>query len=198
MVSVSSVGIANMALSHVGARAKIQTLTENSAEAKQCNIWYDFSRTQALEAYDWAFARKRLTLALDGDAAPDEWSFRYQYPADCVAFRRIWNPNGPDDDAIPFAVETNSNQARTILTNLDSAVGVYTFDLSSTVMFTPFFVEALSHLLAHHIAFSLTGKLDIKNQEMQIFNAMIRQAGAANANEAVDPPPRDAEWVRGR
>lgn len=198
MSAVSKVQIANMALSHVGTKSSIESLDENSPEAKACKLWYQLSLEQALEGFDWSFARKRQALALDGEDPPEEWSYRYQYPSDCVRFRHIWNPAGPDADAVPFEVETNSNGTRTILTHMVDAIGVYTMLLDNPASYTPMFVEALSRSLAHHIAFTITGDLKVKSEQAQGFQAIIAAATASNANERVGRPPRDAEWIRGR
>lgn len=204
---ISPVGIANMALSHIGAKSTIESLDEDSPEANQCEIWYDHSRLQVLEAYDWNFARKRKTLALHGDTISETaadplagvWAFRYSYPSDCVAARKIQNPNAPPDDAIPFEVETSLNgEQKSILTNREDAVLVYTWDLTNTDMFSILFVSALSHLLAHEIAFSITGERKIKITELGIYDKILPQATAKSANEGVDPPPRDAPWIRAR
>ena len=200
MATISKVRIANMALSHVGTKSTIESLTEDSAEAHECDLWYDYCRLQALEAYDWNFARKRQTLALHSDDPPEGvWGFRYQYPADCVALRNIVNPLGPDADAIPFEVEMNdTGETKTILTDMEDAVMAYTFNQSVTVMYSPFFVMTFSYLLAHHIAFSLTGKTKIRDTMIGIYDNLILTAPAHNANERVGKPPRDADWIRGR
>lgn len=204
---ISPIGIANMALSHIGAKSTIESFTEKSSEAEQSNIWYDYSRLQVLEAYDWNFARKRVTISLHGDTISETvsdplagvWAYRYQYPDDCVAARKIQNANAPPQDATPFEVETSLNgEQKTILTNLQDAVLVYTWDLTNTDMFSPLFVIAISHLLAHHIAFSITGKRSIKISELAIYQNLLSQAMTASANEGVDPPPRDTDWIRDR
>lgn len=204
---VSPVGIAKMALSHIGSETKIESFTEKSKEAEQCDIWYDHSRLQVLEAYDWNFARKRKTLALHGNTISETstnplagvWRYRYTYPGDCVAARKIQHPNAPPDDALPFDVETSLNgQQKTILTNLQDAVLVYTWDLANTDMFSILFISAVSHILAHHIAFSITGDRRIKITELQIYRDILREATAMSANEQVDRPPREAPWIRAR
>lgn len=217
MILTSDVLIGRMALTHVGARSTIESLSELSAEAKIVNLWLPFSRIQTLEAFDWSFARKRQTLATHGDAPPDGvWEFRYQYPSDCVTARLIQSPLipptatsvtneslwasvlGSGQDAIPFAIEQSSNGTKSILCNLEQAVLVYTFDQTNYTLWTAQAIEALSRALASRIAFSLTGKASIANDQMRLFLALTRAAQGANANEQVDPKPRDAEWVRGR
>ena len=204
---ISPIGISNMALSHVGAKSTIESFTEESSEAELVNLWYDYSRLQVLEASDWNFARKRITMALHGDTISETssdplagvWAYRYDYPGDCIAARKIQNSAAPPGDATPFDIETSlDGQQKTILTDLQDAVLVYTWDLTNTDMFSPLFVLALSHLIAHHIAFSLTGKKSIKNEEFTIYNRTLADAKSMVANEAVESPPRDADWIRAR
>lgn len=207
MTVISSTRIGNMALSHIGARSKIESLEEVSSEAAEILLWYDWSRRQVLEAFDWGFARKRLTLALHGDTISTTstdplagvWGFRYQYPADCVVMRKIQNPNAPPDDAIPFDVETSlDGLEKTILTDMNDAVGVYTYDAVSPTLFSPFFISTLSHLIAHYVAYPITGKRQVALQEMQIYQQMLGMASAHSANERMGDPPRDADWIRAR
>jgi hypothetical protein len=200
MATISKVKIANMALSHVGASSTIETFTEETSTAGIVDLWYDFSRLQVLEAADWPFARKRQALATHADDAPIlEWQFRYQYPADCVSLRRLVNPLGPTADAVPMEIElSNDDQTKTILTNLESACVVYTKDLETTALFSPFFIEALSYLLAHHIAFPITGKQSLTNRMLEVYNGYIQQAPSIALNEEVSRPKRDAPWIRNR
>ena len=202
--TISDTGIINMALSHLG-KDPIENRSEQSAEGKQSRIWYDYSRQMVLEAYDWNFARKRRTTALHGDTISETasdpmagvWAYRYQYPDDSLAVRKIQNPNAPPDDATPFEVETNlDGTEKTVLTDMENAVIVYTWDLENTDMSSSLFVLAFSHLLAHHMAFALTGKRSIKSDELKIYQGVLPGAAAASANEAVKPPPRKAPWHR--
>jgi len=202
MIAMSQVKVANMALSHIGTKSRIESLTEASNEAKAINLWWDFALEESLELYDWSFARTRTpqggSLALDGDVPPDEWSFRYQYPADCIKARRIWNPNGRQDDAVPFELELNSNGVRTILTNLENPILVYTKWVDNVSLFIPIFISLFSRVLASHIAFPLTAQQKIVDAQMAQVSGLLRAAPAVDANERVSEPPREAEWIRGR
>jgi len=198
---ISEVRISNMALSNIGADSTIESMTEDSAGAKECDLWYHFSRLQALAAADWSWARRRLTLSTHGDDPPSGvWAYRYQYPSDCVKFRKIQNPAGEKADPIPFQIEAAGTNfdTRSILTNLNEAVGVYTFDQSQTAMFSEFFVEMFSFALASHIAFAITGKKEIRTEMIASFQSMSRVALASDANEQMEDQPRDADYIRGR
>jgi hypothetical protein len=198
-ISVAKIG--NLALSNVGTRSTIEIIDEASPEAKQVKLWYDFSREQALKVYDWSFARKRLILALHGVAPPDEYSFRYQYPVDCLVIRKLINPYGRDLDAIHYTIESATDAGATtksVLTDLAQATVVYTADVQDPTLFSPFFVELLATLLGHHIAFALTGDRRVKGDLFTLYRGMVDAAPMHDANEAVAESPRDAEWVRAR
>ena len=213
MAVISKVLICRMALSAIGA-GSIEALDDNTAAASECTTWYDYSRLQALESHNWSFARKRQALAAHSDDPPDSWSFRYQYPADSIIIRRLQNPilggtvnaegfvlgtAGDRSDAIPFEIELDDDQdAKSILTDLDSAVAVYTFDQSNTALFSPYFVRMLSAQLAGNIAYALTAKPELEDKMFARFTTLQLAAPAFNANEGMQSPPRDADWIRGR
>ena len=195
---ISRVKIANMALSGVGA-GNIESFDEPSPEARQCKLWYDFTRQQTLEAFDWSFARKRLTLALSAEDPPISWGYRYQYPSDCIVARYLQSPAALMDETVPFSIEVDqAGTAKTIVTNMDEAVLVYTFDLETTSMFSPHFVNALAARLGAEIAFALTGNRGIKGDLFQQFQILIGQAPTHNANEEVSEPPPESSWISGR
>lgn len=199
-MTISAVTICNMALSNIGTRSNIESLDEASAEAAQCKLWYDYARKQSLEAFDWNFARKRITLALDSeDADGIDWAYRYQYPADCLRARRIINPNGYTDDAVPFDVEISTDgQRKTIVTNLQDASLIYTFNQTREDFFEPLFVKALSHLLGSYVAYPLTTKEQVMSTQYQLYQQMLGFASMTNANEQVSETPRLPDWMRNR
>lgn len=197
--AMSSVKIANLALSHIGNSATIQSFTESSTEASVCNLWYDFARIQVLESSDWNFARKQALLAEHADAVPDNWAYRYQRPSDCIAIRKIVNPGGETLDAVPYRIENSlDGETETILTNVTTASLDYTFDVTTVTLFSATFITGLSYLIAHYIAMPLTGSQEIQDRMLQRYSGFARLAQARNANEEVGLPPRESEWIRGR
>lgn len=195
----TTLNIANMALSAIGARSTIASLNENSSEGAACKLWYDFSRLQTLAAYDWSFARKRVALTEStDDPVEGVWLYRYIIPTDCVAMRYIWNPLGRAADAVPFDTELSDDGTRTILTNMEDAILVYTSDVSSLSLFTPFFIDALATYLGFRICVTITGDLNKRNAMAQQFVSMMRVAPSQDANESMDEAPRDAEAIRAR
>lgn len=214
-MSLSPVDISNMALGHIGARQTIESFSEQSAEARTVALWYDKAREFLLEKHDWGFARKRQALSPASEPAPiPDWQFRYQYPADCLRARALVNPGvvyyPPHmefgrighlirPDAIPYEIGLSTNKSsRIILTDLDQAELVYTANLSDPTLFPMSFIFALSHALASMIAYKITGRESVEQTMSRKFVYWFDHAAADDANESIDRPNRDAEWIRGR
>ena len=200
MAAIDKVTIGNMALSHVGADSTIESFEEKSAEANAVELWYDLARKETLEAFNWNFARTTLIMALHAEAAPEAlWDFRYQYPSDALKIREMENPAGKLADRVSFTIQLDSTKStKTILTNLEDAVAIYTFDLETTALFSSHFIQTLSRLLASRIAQQLTNKKKIADDNFALYLKMIGDAASVDANEEVFDPPREAEWIRAR
>lgn len=201
MATVSKTTIANLALSHIRDEARVENIeTDSRPQAKTANAWYDPARRQALADFDYGFARKRLALALHSEDPPAEWAYRYQYPSDCVAPRRVQNPLGRRKAPPPFEIEQAGDGTLSILSDVADAVLVYSRDAEAVALFPPHFVLALSYLLAHFIAGPLTGKKSIQDTALAQYN-MAANTGAAHEGTATasgtEPSP-EAEWIEGR
>lgn len=121
---MSVVDICNSALSMVGARATISSLTEESASAKACRVHYDITRSETQMAIAWPFTRRYITLSLlgakagtpenlDGSAPVPEgdWVYCYAYPSDCV--KPIWiKPSSTGEIETPFVNLGNVRDAQ--------------------------------------------------------------------------------------
>jgi len=54
-MAISSVQIGNLALGKVGTDTTIESLTENSSEAKTINLWFDLARQEVLSWFCLGF-----------------------------------------------------------------------------------------------------------------------------------------------
>jgi hypothetical protein len=194
---LSAVQIANIALSNLGRSTTIQSFEEKSAEAKQASLWYAQTLDMALEAHDWHFARARAALALHNQDPPPEWYFRYVYPVNCIAIRRLEQVSRVDD-AYPFTTEVDSTGENTILANVQNAVGVFTFRQTNPARFTPHFVDFLAYMLAANMAIALTSKRSIKDDNIKSAAVAFRRASGLSASQRIDEPERDADTIRAR
>lgn len=200
MAITTNLAIANLALANLGEDGGIEDFNEKTTAARQAKLWYDPCRRETLEKFDWSFARSRQALSLHGEGPPEGvWGFRYQFPVNAIAPRYIVNPAGPQADPVPFQVEVaSSDGTRSILTDLQDAVMVYTFDSEDASAFTPSFVTAMAYCLAWRMSPVITKKMSMTNSMGQIFTRMFNLSSAMNANAQAFDTPRDAPWVESR
>lgn len=103
----SAVTICNRALQAIGTRTSIASLTEQSVEARNCNLIYDDTRDEVLQMAYWNFAQKTAYLALlksapgtptNASSTASQWStlfpappwlYQYEYPTDCIQMSKI-------------------------------------------------------------------------------------------------------------
>ena len=194
----SEVEICNLALSHIGTKSTIASLTENSNEARQCNLLYVPARDHTLRAHPWKFAQKRVALA-DLGSPPQGWLYRYQYPSDCIAAREILPDNKDTDDPVPFEVAVSDDlKSKVILCDKAGAYLRYTARVTDPTLFDPMFVTALSWWLAFLLAKPLTGSETERKAAYEGWARAMTAAWAADSSEREKGMERDAEHIRAR
>ena len=214
-MAASKADLMNMALQSIGSQSTVEDPEERSAAAQQCRKFYDNAFRTVLADFDWSFARKRKALSLHADDPPPHWLFRYALPDLCIAFRKIQNPFGDNTIVIannwsantltqgearpiPFELELSDDATqRTILTNEESAVGVYTMLLPSLALTSDYFDGAFAHLLGAYVAPGLTGKDEYRKTNLNIYKNLIANAMANDANQQSTTPP-EASWITAR
>lgn len=187
------VDIANGALDKIG-RETIVDLNEDSACANAAKRNYDQSVREALQAFDWGFARVYRATAQIDTVLPvgTAWLFAYQHPADCLAVRRIAKLY-PDDPPIPFEVlSLPSGTELAVYTAAEGSVMAYTRSSVPATLYTPTFISAVEWRLASRLVGPLRKgdralRLDCENA----FKAAISHAVTIVANEGA-PDPLDA------
>jgi len=192
--------IANLALSNVGSKSRLTTLgSDGTTPDNICNLWFESARIATFEVFDWSFARFSATLTAHSEDAPEErWAYRYDYPSDCVAARRIENPLGDDGDAVAFRVERAPDDTKCIVTDQEDAVLIYTKDVTDPAEYPMHFTLMMGIQLAVFICPELTGKIARRDRLQRDFNIMLAQAPYIDQNESVPKEPRDAPWHRAR
>lgn len=150
----SALDICNLALSHLGDSANVSSIDppEGSAQAEHCARFYPIARDAMLEMHDWGFATRRAQLALLAEDLDTQWSYVYAQPVGVVKRVAILLPEAKDDDAQLYETESLDDGSIVIYTNAEEAVLRYVAQVTDTTKFTPLFVNALSWLLASHLA----------------------------------------------
>lgn len=177
----STVSICNMALANIAKPDEIQSLDEDSAEAKACKRFYGQTLTAMIEAYPWRFAGKTAALAEIVNVKPKRWARAYQRPSDCRKVRRLTDALMlPDVDAVGVPLEIEGS---TIFCNVAPAYLEYTADQTDPTKFSGLFVEALSWQLAVKLAMPLTRDPKVRADAYQLAERTTVAAQIHDANE---------------
>ena len=203
----STTDICNVALSHLGARAQITSISppDGSVEAGYCARFYPIARREAIEIANWSFAKTRGVLA---EVANDSeiWDYAYALPTNCIKPLRVlqsqyiteaglhW-PIGSyvsdydwrryDDvfterGSADFEVEDG-----VLRTNEAEAILVFKRDVTDTTKFTPLMTSGVGMLLAGYLAGPIIKGIDGAKVGMQWRDSAIgvlMKAAASDAN----------------
>lgn len=194
----TDVSICNMALGHIKSKSTIAALDEqNSSEASKCNLFYTQARDETLEEFNWHFAKRTAVLSTIG-TAPLGWIYAYAYPSDCIAVRKILTKYRTGEP-VPYEIaHSELSDSLVILTDEEAAQIEYTKRVSNTTLFSSKFVTALSHKIASYIAMPLSGKFELRDANIKLFNIEISKARASSLNQEQKDVSPDAEWITAR
>ena len=199
MAAVSKAQICNLALAHIKqTKTTISNLTTDTGSvATQCRIHHDVSRKFVLEDHNWNFATKRVVLS-DIGSPPATWNYRYDYPSDCIKFQSIQRL-AKTDVPVPFLVEDDgTDSGLCILTDMASAVGIYTRDVENTNLFSAGFVTAFSWLLASELAPALAGNDKAQQAALTVYKNYMVAAQSNDSSEGEADEELAASWERAR
>lgn len=192
-MAVSAVDICNMAMQLLGANF-ITSLTQDTKEARQCNVAYPRCRDAELRKHPWNFAKTRVILAYEVDTPAFDFDYKYLLPPEYGAihpdFERYMNRE---------VGESYSVEAGYLLTNFAGPLNfTYTKLETDTTKFDPVFVSAL----AASIAFTTADAITESNTKKQIaaadYREKIMDARKANAFERPSEALPDSTWVTAR
>jgi hypothetical protein len=179
----SKVQICNMAIGKIGATL-ITAIDENSKAARLCKLYYDDTVKELLEESSWWFARKRATLATPTGDPPDQWTYQYTIPSDCL--KPLWLEAANGDKNTKYRLEGSK-----IYTDLENAVLVYIYNLTDTSKFTQGFTMAVVAMLAAKIIYPLTND---RNREETFLKLAEIEKMKATGHAAGDE--RDYEYEK--
>lgn len=198
-MAYTDVEIAKMALSHVGDRFDLTSLSDATPEAEQVNLFYAKQRDRLLEDHPWPFA----TRYKDYDEAdqltgtpPDSWTYWFAYPTDGARIQYIVNPLGRVEPPIRFKVGYTNADAKVLMCDEAAPQVIYTKQITDPALFSDGFAHALSYRLAWLIQRPLVGDIVVSEGEV------AREVGrgmSMDANESVEEEQsRDPDWLRAR
>lgn len=201
MASVEA-DIANIALGLIGNEG-IVSMTENSKEARTCLRFYEQALGEALEAFDWPFARGYARgVAPEGYTLPPGYAYGYVWPTAALAIRGIARDlqSEPDTDYHIATIDVNGAATRLIHTNKAGSIIVYTRNTRDVGLYSPLFRAAAGANLAQYIAMPLT-KDDKKMARAEArFKTLLEQAAVSSGNQgkAAFSGRPDPDWIAAR
>lgn len=176
--------ICNMALSIV-TRTRINSLDEDSEEAKECKIYYEHSRRRLLRLNTWGFARRETKLALLAETVPG-WKYCYGYPEECLSVTFVFDENHArkkEMERQDFHITIVEGNFPVIGTDVKDAWAEYIHDVKDPDMFSEEFTEALVRTMAANLAVPLAGNSDLMNVNLQLAQQAIALAMQENVIE---------------
>lgn len=220
----SEVDICNIALSHIGDSSTVTSIDppEGSAQATHCQRFYPIARDSLQEIHTWGFCTKRIALSLL-DTTVSTWKYVYAAPSGVLNYLSILADDAPDDYSQdfpisytqtgivntgqgmytpqPFEIETLQDGTEVIYTNQENATLRYTVSVIDPTMFSPLFVDALSHYLAAKLAGPVlkgeVGRAEAKGQ-LQLFASVMARATVSDSNQRRVLVKQSTPWMQAR
>lgn len=186
----SEIGICKMALSHLGERTTITSITppDGSVNADHCALFYPQSVLETIEAAHWAFATKRQTLTPVASTI-EAFEFAYALPADYIAANKLVQPDSPDEHpSFDYLIEGS-----TLYCNVEEAVLVYRWR-PEPVKFTPHFALTVSYRLAAFLAGPITKSMKTSQAMLQMYVAALEKASTIDARSSRNNAGNKGTW----
>lgn len=152
----SSVEICNMALDYLGID-NINSLEENTKQAKACARWYDTVRKTLLTNMNASFSIARANLAEKLDYVPVfGYKKAFSLPFDCLMVLSLGEPI--DDEY--YQIEGDNFYCQKEIGNIEIR---YIKDVKDVALYDSQFCELLALSLAIELCFPLTKDFNLKN-----------------------------------
>lgn len=200
----TNVDICNLALAHLGDDATVASIDppEGSPQASHCARFYPMALTALQDMNAWSFCTTRTTLAVLSGKPLSGWQYAYAVPSDAVNVLAIFKPDAPDDyDPQAYDMEQLLDGTSVIYTNVQNAVCRYSRNVTDPSKFPPLFTDALTRLLASHLAGPVlkgdTGRAEARAQ-LAIFQSVYNNAVTSDSAQRKIDPTHNVTWMADR
>ena len=166
---MTDIQICNLALARLG-DARIAALSDATAQAQYCSLFYTQTLEELQTEFDWQFCRKLASLTADATPPAFGYARRFAVPSD---FLRLIRLNGIDEDENFSKWEIVDGF---IHTDLAAPAQIeYIAHVTTATKFPAVFVEIFSAKLAANLALPLTGSKELFVQMAEIFSSNIQR-----------------------
>lgn len=171
----TAVSVVNEALQAIAAQTSISAIDNTTPAGTAAGIIYTPTVNFLLRALDPDFARANATLSLTGSGTtPPPWTYEYIYPATCLRVRQVRPPSGSVDANDPQPCRFNIGYTtvaavgvKTILTNVQSAMLVFTTSAPLPALWDAAFMDAVVRRLGNYLGMALSGRPDFARQLLE-------------------------------
>ncbi len=171
----SEVGVANIALSHMGEK-HIISLGQDSESARILKARFADCRDYITRAHPWNFAEARAALPALADAPAWGYTNQFQLPTDCIFAREV------EDGQLANLVW--KVEGRKILTNEGAPLNLlYTKRVEDPNEWDSMFIGVLGIFLAAETVEQITKSAGLKKTIQGIYQTRFFQATGADTQE---------------
>lgn len=146
----SSVDICNMALARLRA-SRITSLTDNTVEAKLCNILFDEIARDVMSEGEWTSTIVRATLARTVNTPAFEYTYEFQLPTSPEVLR-VLSINDYTPGSIDYRIEGDK-----LLANVSTMKIKYSGVITNTEAYDANLKKAITSRLTAELAYPITG-----------------------------------------
>lgn len=179
----SKVDICNRALATLG-DARISSLSEDSPQARLCNVIYDEVRETVLSDHPWNCVTKRARLARSTTAPVYQYAYRYALPTDCLRVLSVY-------EAPEYQIE-----GKFLVTDSDDVYVLYVADVDDPNQYIPALREAMSLLIAAKLTYTVTQSTTKEQAAWVMYEKALIRARGIDAREGTPTNPQPTSWVR--
>ena len=188
-MTISNVAIANRALQKLGAE-RIESLTENSPNARSMNAAFEITRRAEIRRYDWSFAIARASIAADAaDTTWGSWN-RYSLPNDFLRLIR--------DDETGQAPDWRIEGLYIVTADASPLEIRYLADITDPTYFDTLFIEAFASKLAVECCQEITGSTSRKQDAKDDYSFAINEENRIGSIEKPAAESPEDSWLNAR
>lgn len=193
---MNKIQICNIALQRIGVTRKIESLTEETVEAENCELFFDMAVQMVYEDGQFDNMLKYKALSLIAENPNDEWLYVYDYPNDAITIRHVVMPYPPQerhhyyhhDENFLHQLEVEYARGRyndrdVIFANMEDAVVAYLEKPNENAAFNSKFASLVAWYLAKELGTALGVDFQRSDRAAQYYQKELRVAMASIQNE---------------
>ena len=172
----SKVEICNLALTRIGAN-RITSLTDDSEEARQCNLMYQTMADEVMSEGPWSTTIARVSLAQTGNTPTYGYDNEFQLPTIPVLLR-VLSINESLIGNTDYVIEDDK-----LLTDEETISIRYIGRIVNTQAYGPYLTRSIISRLAAELAYSFTAQVQASELLMRRYRQDLDEGLALDGQQ---------------